>query len=195
MKLVQLVGPDASGKSSIWRQLIKDHLETSNNNSKVVFIREPNDLELINMIKESVDVFEKIKLYALDRQQLYKKFENDPPEIIVSDRSYICSLVYQSLQVELECDVPLYTAIEIVMNNQHQIRVPDLVIYTYAQPSTLYDRCVNRGEFMTPQYAQQLMRRYELVFELFKLNVIKINTDEFDMDAIIKLVNEKIRGL
>lgn len=169
-QLVTLAGVDGAGKSTILNALQSTY--------DANYIKEPFNQHYIDLIKSTDDVFKQIDYFAMDRFNLYKDIEFPLSKTIVSDRSFICSLVYQSLELEDKYHWPPFSAIKQVYDQQMAIVPPSLVIYIHAEPSVIHRRLSARGEdhYLTLDQINAIQARYQLIFQLFNLNVLPIDT-------------------
>ena len=169
-QLVTLAGVDGAGKSTILNALQSTYDAT--------YIKEPFNQHYIDLIKSTDDIFKKIEYFAYDRYELYKDIEFPLSKTIVSDRSFVCSLVYQSLELEDKYQWPPFSAIKQVYDQQLAIVPPSLVIYIHAEPSVIHRRLSARGEdhYLILDQINAIQARYQLIFQLFNLNVLPIDT-------------------
>jgi thymidylate kinase len=185
--LIHFVGCDGSGKTTIIN-LLKDCLQAK-------YIREPSPetkLKLLNV----ENTFDEIKLFAEDREKLYNTIKVYDDQLTISDRSYICSLTYQSLKLESEFGCCPFDAISEVFNAQpSNIIKPELVIFLYSTPFTLFQRCNARQEYMTIKYAESIIERYKLIFKLFNLNVIYFDTGLYPLQVTVDKIKHSILTL
>jgi len=168
--IINICGCDGSGKSTILEHLKQQYPAT--------YIKEPHNDAFIKQIKETNDVFKQIDLFAHDRYLLYKDIEFPLTTHLISDRSFICSLVYQSIEIETKHHWPPFCAINQVYSSQLAVFLPTLVIYVYARPSIIHHRLSERSEehYLTINQIQRIQSRYDLIFKLFNLNVLMIDT-------------------
>lgn len=168
--IYHIVGLDGSGKSTII-----DHLKQQ---YPATYIKEPSSPHYIDLINNTANIFKKIEYFAVDRFSLYKDIEFPLDQPLISDRSYICSLVYQSLELESQCNYTPFEAITHIYNSQLAIIKPTLIIYVHAYPTTIHHRLSNRGpsHYLTLDQIKAIQARYQLIFQLFNLNVLSIDT-------------------
>lgn len=181
-QLITLVGCDGSGKSTILSNLQSIY--------DVTYIKEPYAQQYIDQISTTDDIFKKISLFAWDRYELYKDIEFPLSKTIISDRSFICSLVYQSLELEEKYQWPPFSAIKQVYDQQLSIIPPNLVIYIHAEPSVIHRRLSARGEdhYLTLEQINAIQTRYQLIFQLFNLNVLPIDTSMTPIDINVSKI-------
>ena len=180
--LCHLVGCDGSGKSTILNALQSTY--------DANYIKEPFNQHYIDQIHATDDIFKKIEYFAYDRYELYKDIEFPLSKTIVSDRSFICSLVYQSLEIEAKHLWPPFSAIKQVYDQQLAIVPPSLVIYIHAEPSVIHRRLSARGEdhYLTLDQINAIQTRYQLIFQLFNLNVLPIDTSLTPIDINVSKI-------
>ena len=168
--LITLAGVDGAGKSTILNALQSTYDAT--------YIKEPASQHYIDLISSTNDVFKQIDYFSADRFNLYKDIEFPLSKTIISDRSFICSLVYQSLEIEAKHLWLPFSAIKQVYDQQLAIVPPNLVIYIHAEPSVIHRRLSARGEdhYLTLEQINAIQTRYQLIFQLFNLNVLPIDT-------------------
>ena len=139
-------GLDGSGKSEISRRLAQTLRET-HDNVKLTF--EPHDPSAAGLYIRQV-LTKKLTIsartlalaFALNRadhveREIEPFLTGNGNRIIVSDRYYLSSLVYQS--------VPNQISIEEVWELNRKARKPDLTIFLYADPSICYGRIRGRA--------------------------------------------------
>lgn len=166
MHVIALTGCDGSGKSTIVSRLSEQY--------PVKYVKEPSNPSIIEQIKSSDNIFKIIRLFVKDREQLYEQLNREQHSIIISDRSFICSMVYQSLQFD---SLPIESLNYIYKCNQ-MMPIPDQVIYVYAQPSCIVERLNHRkdNDTLTQQQVKAIQDRYQLVFQLLNIKPITIDT-------------------
>ena len=171
--IVHLVGSDGAGKSTILKSL--------QDNYPATYIHEPYHPEIIQKIHESTSIFEKIDLFAQDRHMLYKSLKYD--STIISDRSFICSMVYQSLELESQ-HWPPFMAIKHIYQAQYDLIPPTLVIYIHANPITIYHRLQSRERthHLTIEQIVHIQARYNYIFDMFHIKVLPIDTSHTSLD-------------
>jgi len=180
--LCHLVGCDGSGKSTILNALQSTY--------DAIYIKEPASQHYIDLISSTNDVFKQIDYFSADRFNLYKDIKFPLSKTIVSDRSFICSLVYQSLEIEAKHLWPPFSAIKQVYDQQLAIVPPNLVIYIHAEPSVIHRRLSTRGEdhYLTLDQINAIQARYQLIFQLFNLNVLPIDTSLTPIDINVSKI-------
>lgn len=167
MKICHICGCDGTGKSTIISHLKSQFPAT--------YIKEPHNPTLINLIKSSDDPHEKTILFLKDRQLLYNELLNTPQQMIISDRSFICNIVYQSL--EMTDELPI-TSIYHIYNLNKTIPFPTHVIYLTTSPYLIANRINKRPNETSPTYhtIRQIQNRYKLVFKLLNITPLIIDT-------------------
>ena len=171
--IIHVVGPDGAGKSTILRSLQDVYPAT--------YIHEPYHPHIIDQINATTSIFDKINLFAQDRHLLYKSLKFD--STIISDRSFICSLVYQSLELESQ-HWPSFMAIKHIYQAQYNLILPTMVIYIHAKPNVIYNRLQGRDKshHLTIDKIVHIQARYNYIFELFHINVLPIDTSNTSLD-------------
>ena len=165
MSIVCLCGADASGKSTIIHHLKEQYPAT--------YIREPSNPFIIDEIKICDNIYKKIRLFAQDRKLIYNEL-NTTTSTIISDRSFLCSMAYQSL--EFPNEIPI-TALHYIYKCNQDVPHPNVVIYTTATPDVINRRLKARGEpTLSTKYIHDVQSRYQLVFKLLDINPIIIDT-------------------
>lgn len=181
MKYYTLAGCDGVGKSTLFKFL--------QNEIDAKFIIEPT-IGTKEKLKSCHDPIKRVSIFADDRRQIMNEIFTCPQSTIISDRSYICSLVYQSLEIESELHWTPYESIKFIMDNNPNVYIPNLVIYITCYPSIAVERCNNRHETLTITDAKRIMDRYDFVFQLMNLNVVKIDTSNTTIeDNISKIMS------
>ena len=140
MKLVHICGCDGTGKSTIINQLKTIYPSST-------FIKEPHYQTLIKLIKSSTDPQERAILFNKDRQLLYNELSSNPPQLLISDRSFLCNIVYQSL--EMTDQLPI-DSIHYIYNLNRYIPHPTLTIYITATPYIIANRINSRPNEKSP---------------------------------------------
>ena len=137
----------------------------------------------------TTDIYKKVKLFAIDRYKLLKDIDFN--NTVVSDRSYICSLVYQSLELERNHNYIPFESIGYIYNEQLAIIKPTLVVYLHCEPDIIYERLQNRSndDMLSIEEIIRLQARYHLVFKLFNLNVLTINTNHSISNTVSKVLS------
>lgn len=166
-ELCHIVGCDGCGKSTIIKHL--------KNSYPATYIHEPYHQNIIDQINESSNTMDKINLFALDRHLLYKSLNYN--STIISDRSFICSMVYQSLELESQ-GWPSFQSIKHIYQAQLSVIPPTIIFYIYANPLITYNRLQSRdsSHHLTTHQIVQIQSRYSYIFDLFNLKPITIDT-------------------
>jgi dTMP kinase len=187
--LIVMEGTDASGKSSIHRRLMQHY-------KSALFVREPYYSHNVQKLKHCNDPLSRIKIFIEDREQLYREvILPNNKNLIISDRSYISNLVYNSLELESTLNLSTQQAINYIEDNQPNILYPDHILYTFSSPMVINNRCHNRNEEMSIEYAQQLQDRYKLIFDMFNINYTTINTNDNNIEQCTKMCINLINQL
>ena len=182
MKLVHICGVDGAGKSTIINQLKTIYPSST-------FIKEPHNPTLIELINSSTDPVERAILFNKDRQLLYNELSSNPPQLLISDRSFICNIVYQSL--ELTDQLPI-DSIHYLYNLNRNIPQPTHVIYLTTSPYIIANRINSRPNETSPTYhtIRQIQNRYELVFTLLNITPLIIDTTTTtNINTLITYIN------
>lgn len=180
MQTIHIVGTDGVGKSTI-----VEKLKTSYPNA--TYIREPS-IEMKEKILSCDDPIEKVKLFVQDRKNIYRSIQKD--QLIISDRSFICSMVYQSL--ELDAIMLPIDSIPLIFNANIQsgIPMPHKIIYLYCESYELHRRLSKRHNEETPtiDHLKKLQDRYKLVFALLNISPLVINTTSYSSNQCISMI-------
>lgn len=187
--ITHIVGTDASGKSTTLKNLKETFPAT--------YIREPYHPDIISQLTTTTSIFEKIKLFALDRHRLYSTLNLNSSTPIISDRSFICNLVYQSLELESQHNFTPYSSIKHILDAQLSIHNPTLVIYIHAEPQTIYNRLSHRtpDHHMTIPTINAIQARYELVLTLLNFNTLKIDTTNTSPSTTLSTITTTINNI
>lgn len=177
--IVALVGCDGSGKSTITSKLKKIYPAT--------YIHEPYHPHIIKQINSSFSIFDKINLFAQDRYLLYSSLNFD--STIISDRSFLCSMVYQSLELEtLNWDT--FQSIKYIYDAQIGLIPPTLVIYIHANPDIIHHRLQTRDKshHLSIEQIIKIQERYNYIFKLLHINVLSIDTGSTSIENNISKI-------
>ena len=183
MQIVHITGCDGTGKSTTINNLKKQL-------PNAIFIKEPHNQTLINLINTSTDPYERAILFNKDRSLLYNELNlTNPDQLIISDRSFICNIVYQSLEMT---DQPLIESIHYLYNLNRNIPQPTHVIYLTTSPYIIANRINSRPNETSPTYhtIRQILNRYKLVFTLLNITPLIIDTSTTtNINQIITYIN------
>jgi len=209
-------GVDASGKTSCARfttnQLIK-------NNVSVQFVAEPaldidNELkhgiseqylqynkgwrrEIRSLLKtqDHLDDSDKLTLFLIDRCVLLQYLKENSCDIVCQDRSYISTLVYQSVYLDLPIDY-LMVLNKAVFTSVFDIR-PDIIFYLKTSFVEAERRCMSRVQDMLDVKAMDklniLVERYDWLLgqqqlknidDKFDGQIVTINTNGKTLNAV-----------
>lgn len=188
MKLVHICGVDGAGKSTIINQLKTIYPSST-------FIKEPHNQTLIKLIKSSTDPQERAILFNKDRQLLYNEVNlTNTDQLIISDRSFLCNIVYQSL--EMTDQLPI-DSIHYIYNLNRYIPHPTLTIYITATPYIIANRINSRPNEKSPTYhtIKQIQNRYELVFTLLNITPLIIDTSNTPISSNLKTIINSINNI
>jgi thymidylate kinase len=163
-------GCDGSGKSTIIEAL-KSHYPAT-------YIKEPSLDATINILKETTNPHTKVDLFTNDRKQIYKtKFEGT----VISDRSFICNMVYQSLELPYTPIKSLYY----IFRLQRTIPLPNQVFYVTANPTIIEKRLTSRNEPLTLDQIKAIQQRYLTTLQLLDIEPIIIDTSYLTIDQCV----------
>ena len=145
-KLISLFGKDKVGKSTLAKSLF-NYLEQLG--FKVLLVHEPGGTEIGKKIREliktpNISAKTRMFLYLADRTELALRIAKALQEgyIVISDRSYLCSLGYQMLDSEI---YKYFTYEEFNSLNKKAINniIPDYAIYINADNKEIMKRIAN----------------------------------------------------
>jgi len=171
-KYIVFCGVDGAGKTSIINRL--------RNQLNATYIKEPTK-EI-----EAAPVFKKISLFAQDREEQFRDIKFPLTRHLISDRSYICSLVYQSIEIEKEYGWSTYQSINYVLEQQPETPRPDIVIFIHASTSVIIKRLMSRNEErLTFDQINEIQNRYSLVFKLYNFNTLSIDTTRHSINSSV----------
>lgn len=167
--IIHLVGCDGCGKSTIHNNL-REELPN------ITYIKEP-----VIKSKEKLTVNDAIEYFAKDRHKLYRGVDVRD-NIIISDRSYICSLVYQSLELERERRLSFPESVYYVYDSQLSIHKPNMIFYIYCSDpykiqKRLYTRKHEKDSILTISQINDIQSRYLVIFKLMGYDGIVIPID------------------
>lgn len=168
--IIHLVGCDGCGKSTIHNNL---RSELPN----VTYTKEP-----AIKYKEKLDVNNAIEYFAKDRHNLYNELNASKNNVIISDRSYICSLVYQSLELEKEKILHFPESIYHIYDSQLSVNLPSMIFYIHcSDPYKIQKRLSTRkyetDDILTITQINAIQSRYLAVFKLMNYDNIVIPID------------------
>lgn len=195
---VVIEGVDGSGKSSITRRLVKILQSTLGKNVKLTF--EPHDPSCAGLFIRQIlmrklrDVPHRTLALAFavnradhcDREIIpFLNQANGTPRLVVCDRYYLSSLVYQS-----NGDLSFND----IMDLNSGVLRPDLTIFLNASSSTCYDRMRNRQETkeLFERNLNQTKKKYAEAIEYLRSlggKIIEVQADG-TMAAVIDRIIE-----
>jgi len=139
-------GIPSSGKTT-QSKLLTNYLQEKSGNKKVLWTREPGGSEIaddirqvaqVNSYKEKMNPVCEAYLYASSRAQTLNTIVQpnlQQGNIVIADRSFITSLVFQGHFREIGVD-KIFEINKIAINSI----IPDIVIYINSNPTTCYNR-------------------------------------------------------
>ena len=176
MYICHIVGCDGCGKSTILAQL--------HDNYPATYIKEPMDRSIIT----EPNIFKKVRLFANDRKLIYDQLKGVTGPII-SDRSFICSVVYQSLEFN---ESPPISSIHYVYKCNQDIPMPTQVVYLTTNPDVIVKRISNRSDEDVPSvtWIKSIQERYQLVFKLLDIEPLVIDTSHSNIsDNVSRIIS------
>ncbi|HIQ50438.1 MAG TPA: dTMP kinase [Nautiliaceae bacterium] len=187
-------GIDGSGKTTIINELSKDK---DLKKHKIIIKKEPFDKNFLESCFKKIRSWdEKNKAiclslaFAYDRVFLEKKFEKYYNKyLVLSDRSFVSSLAYQSIYIELDW---------IFCINKF-FRKPDLLIYLDVNVENALKRIKERSEkgidyFEKKEFLEKLKKSYEKILDFLKnkdYKIFKVNANK-ELDFVKKEVKKII---
>jgi dTMP kinase len=206
---IAIEGPDHCGKSTQCK-LVSAALTASGIKNRV--IREPGSTQLGDKIREAlldpyvpIDPLTELLLFMANRRQIEVQFiaDHDPYEVIISDRCFISSVVYQllykevakliypkeySLQQILEQYIDLHK--RFCSQRYDEFGIPDMFIYLETHEDVIIDFKSQKEEIdrMDNEDSKTLIKLYDDVFGMLKkfdhTTVINIDTVEEKQKAV-----------
>ena len=171
-------GIDGSGKSTQIK-LLKEWLEA--NGFRVEILREPTDFEVGTLIRDilqrpdaQTDDMQKslALLFAADRLFIMDKL-NDESKIIISDRSFLSSLVYQKPRQWVE-----------ILNKY--AKKPDLVILLDLDVKKSVARTSGKDTFENEEFLTEVRENYLNLIDNFEHQIIDANNGVNKVSSDIK---------
>lgn len=184
-------GPDGSGKTSISKLVT---LKLNKMGVNALYVSEPHNKELARLAEdpELTDV-ERAYVYYIDRLAMFKKVaETSNPEILVGDRSFISSMVYQSLSGKI---TP-----ERILKINRLVPKPDLVVYMDTPIDVIRARIPKEErEKLTEDYLTTLKKQYEKVLRIISddagsevYHVTNISSKQVVSIVVVKKIMSKL---
>jgi len=186
-------GIDGSGKTSLIEELSKDEDLLK---YKPIIKKEPFDESFIeNSFKKIENLNEKNKAlcltlaFAYDRVFLEEKYKTFyEKNLVLSDRSFISSLAYQSIYIDLEW----------VYCVNKFFRKPDLVVFLDVEVNTAINRIVKRADkrisyFEKKEFLEKLKKSYKKVIDFLHKKNYEIVI--IDANKKFEIVKEDVKNI
>lgn len=198
-------GADGSGKTSIMEEvhLRLNRLITPPNRGEIKKVREPDGDYRELIMREETTKKEEILLFMADRIRINKEYK--PQDIVLSDRSFISSIVYQLIYNET-CDIETFTTLLKFVKHPQINRIYVITSDEFhGRKENKYDR-VNREEIQNI-YKNIRMKwfekcnkdergvkydRFNFIADLESKMVFLDNTNEEDLDKNVEIIRQQI---
>ena len=198
-------GADGSGKTSIMEEvhLRLNRLITPPNRGKIKKVREPDGDYRKLIMREETTKEEEILLFMADRIRINKEYK--PQDIVLSDRSFISSIVYQLIYNET-CNIETFTTLLKFVKHPQINRIYIITSDEFhGKEENKYDR-VNREEIQNI-YKNIIMKwcekcnkdkgevkeeYYKFISDLEDKIVYLDNTNEEDLDKNVEIIRGQI---
>lgn len=136
---------------------------------------------------------EKIKAYYWAMLNIQDGFDADRwgETNLIFDRFFPSELVYSKVKRNYEAgEDPEYTILENALRNRKH-----LIVYCDPGLDTIKDRLASRGDdYVVPEDIDELYARYEALFGVLDLNVLKLDTTQ-PVEVLAKQVGDKLNEL
>lgn len=203
---IVLEGADGSGKTTICQQLAK---KLKKMGYTVLLTREPGSTIIGEKIRELVLEFKELEylpelfLFITDRCCHYEKMKKERMnhDIIISDRNFFSSFVYQGFGHKVDLDI-IAKVHDILERQYFDTMYPDYLFYLYASPEELRRRVesrsnMNKFDKKDEYFLKDILDGYEKVIEKYKrkIKITKLeNTEEPSImaDIIISLISKDL---
>lgn len=159
-KLIIIEGIDGSGTTTQTKLLVN---KLKKNKIKVQLTKEPNQRQIINLLKFSNENITDLFLFLADRSFHYSKIKKWLKEgkWVISDRSFPSTLVYQWYITDLK--KILNEKLILFLNHLSQFHIqPDLIFVLDVKPSIAFNRLKKKNN-------QSQINKYEKLYLMKKL--------------------------